>query len=387
MLARVSPPGSLLLLVHLLVFGARAGPVVLVCAMTAAEVMLSFYWIAASQVGDYSGYLAKRCWTVGWCWPQRKAGWLAGWRKEGWAGDGHRRKLSGWWVVAGEGRNQMPGKAGFGMGQWPWWSSSLPLLQVSPPYLDGCQYKACCIAPSSVLSLVLLVQKLYTLIDWLASCTQNSQIGPPPHSHRCRSLDSQASLAGPCHCLHVAPQFIFIGVAARVLLIATGTVVQIHRYLWLVLIIVCMWRRSLFLLALLQESSSSPHRHWYRSLDSQVSLAGSLSLVACGAVVNFHRRRCKSITVLPQFISSLYYSHSFIGSTVESLDIRLQIFPFEFVKASLSALQSTVKSWLDLLGKSLYYYSYYIEMHCCCGSPHNRVCQKFCVGAVCLQIL
>ncbi|KAI3639635.1 hypothetical protein MIR68_002329 [Amoeboaphelidium protococcarum] len=89
----------------------------LVCAMTAAEVMLSFYWIAASQVGDYSGYLAKRCWTgpclakhlwslqgheqpgvwlVGRCWPQRKAGQLAGGWKEGWAGDGHRRKLSGW---------------------------------------------------------------------------------------------------------------------------------------------------------------------------------------------------------------------------------------------------------------------------------------------------
>ncbi|KAI3652315.1 hypothetical protein MP228_003618 [Amoeboaphelidium protococcarum] len=34
--------------------------------------------------------------------------WLVGWRKEGWAGDGHRRKLSGWWLV--KANNYMPGK-------------------------------------------------------------------------------------------------------------------------------------------------------------------------------------------------------------------------------------------------------------------------------------
>ncbi|KAI3639636.1 hypothetical protein MIR68_002330 [Amoeboaphelidium protococcarum] len=212
------------------------------------------------------------------------------------------------------------------------------------------------------------------------------------------------------------------------LLIVTGAVVQIHRHLWLLPIIICMQRRSLFLLALLQEYPSSSSTY-LQPLVPQFRFigifGGSSSSFACGAAVYFYWRCCKShpplliatgtvvyihrylwlalyhwLHVAPQstfigvtarvllcFRSSyhLYYSHSFIGSTVESLDIRLQIPPFEFVKASLSALQSTVKSWLDLLGKSLSYY--YIEMHCCCGSPHNRVCQKFCVGMACLQIL
>ncbi|KAI3650746.1 hypothetical protein MP228_004227 [Amoeboaphelidium protococcarum] len=256
----------------------------------------------------------------------------------------------------------------------------------------------------------------------------------PPHSHRCRSLD-QASLAGPCHYLHVAPQSSLIGVAARVLLFSLSItllsqpLVPQFRFIgifgWFS-IIVCMWRRSLFLLALLARVillSSSPLVPQYRFIGI---FGWSSSSFACSAAVYSYWRYCKShpplpiatgtvvyihrylwlalyhwLHVAPQstvigvtarallcFRSSyhLYYSHSFIGSTVESLDIRLQISPFEFVKASLSALQSTVKSWQDLLGKSLYYY-YYIEMHCCCGSPHNRVCQKFCVGMACLQIL
>ncbi|KAI3650770.1 hypothetical protein MP228_004251 [Amoeboaphelidium protococcarum] len=424
-----------------------------------------------SYQSTYGHCRAMSSWVFGW-WAgvDIKKSWLAGWRMEGWAGDGHRRKAE--WVVAGEGRNYMPGKV-LGL-EWasgpsgvnqigarvsliaeyrqglhnPDFSGQLLDKNLNPQFVDQvmvagqqncsvlvlltagmldpraalvlalslngpikilnsrqCQCQGdkkvswwkmtktesrwpCrvnlilehLIGPtpifnisvsSSTVSLTplfgwLLIQgmlycsilgsltRLAGLIEYSPSLTgwravlKIPKLVLPPHSHWCRSLDSQASLAGPCHCLHVAPQFIFIGVACKShppVLIATGTVVYIHRYLWLVLVIVCMWRRSLFLLASLQE--------YY-----------------CASVVHV-------ICIIVIHSLEAQQSH-------QILDYRF--LHSKFVKASLSALQSTVKSWQDLLGKSLYYY-YYIEMHCCCGSPHNRVWQKFCVGMACLQIL
>ncbi|KAI3631751.1 hypothetical protein MIR68_010224 [Amoeboaphelidium protococcarum] len=201
--------------------------------------------------------------------------------------------------------------------------------------MDDCQYKACCIASSSVLSLVSLVQLCWSyislsLFDWRAA--NNVQ---------------------------------------RVsFLIAAGAAAYIHRHLWLVLVIVCMWRRSLFLLALLQESSSSPHRHWCRSLLSLASLAGPLSLVACGAVVSFHRRRCTSITVRPQIICIIVIS---LEAQQSHIILDYRFLHSKFVKASVCSVVLS-QEWRDFLGKSLYYYCYYyyIEMHGCLQSRLAR---------------
>ncbi|KAI3652262.1 hypothetical protein MP228_003565 [Amoeboaphelidium protococcarum] len=287
--------------------------------------------VISKHLWSLKGHEQLGVWLVGWCWPQRKAGWLAGWRKEGWAGDGHRRKLSGWWVVAGEGRNQMPGKAGFGMGLWPWWSVSANAKVIKKvswwkrisvesrwpcrvifklEHLIGPTLIIDSFVPSSAVSLTplfgwLLIQgmlycsifsaltrpaglNIVSLIDWLASCTQNSQIGPP---------SSQPQV----------PQFRFIGISGWSLsLFACGTAVQSY------------WCRC----------KSHPHSHWYRSLASQVSLAGAHHCLHVAPQSTFIGVTAR---VLLCFRSSyhLYYSHSFIGSTVESLDIRYQISPFE----------------------------------------------------------
>ncbi|KAI3639611.1 hypothetical protein MIR68_002305 [Amoeboaphelidium protococcarum] len=61
----------------------------------------------------YAVILSDRCFSVAGCLVGGpvlavKKSWLVGWRMEGWAGDGHRRKLSGWWPVKAS--NYMPGK-------------------------------------------------------------------------------------------------------------------------------------------------------------------------------------------------------------------------------------------------------------------------------------
>ncbi|KAI3631670.1 hypothetical protein MIR68_010143 [Amoeboaphelidium protococcarum] len=64
--------------------------------------------VISKYLWSQKGHEQLGVWLVGRCWPQRKAGWLVGWGMEGWVGVGHRRKLSGWWLVKAE--NQMPGK-------------------------------------------------------------------------------------------------------------------------------------------------------------------------------------------------------------------------------------------------------------------------------------
>ncbi|KAI3652314.1 hypothetical protein MP228_003617 [Amoeboaphelidium protococcarum] len=198
----------------------------------------------------------------------------------------------------------------------------------------------------------------------------------PPHSHRCRSIDSQASLAAPYHHLYVAPQSILIGATARVsilllrLLIATGAVVQIHRYLWLVLyhhlhvapqfIFIGVACKSHPPLLIATGTVVQIHRYLWLVLYHHLHVAPQFIfigvackshpplLIATGTVVQMHRYLWLALYhwlhVAPQstfigvtarvllcFRSSyhLYYSHSFVASTVELLDIRLQISPFE----------------------------------------------------------